>query len=471
MVSEHSADRVVVSTEDNGSFFDMESSEYDMPVVPKQNLVFPIKYKVIGLGLSLVTLLGLVFLNMPGPCSKRFVSEADLEQRKVVLVLKGEQQQAIGKLNVSMARDSMARAMKAAGTEAEHKWEQAHPLRKLPNAIQEHKAANTAKELKDAGTAQCIFNVAEAWASVYGMGVSLAGIIKTCPPPRDGVSEFACQVDSTFLIAWVGVIAAKLSLAASNCAQNLNVDAICAAGVTGLVSLFGELSAGAILAKETCGPPPKLPTDKISMLGDKGRRLQIGGGAVSNGLQCGVDVSIVASNFANFGLAINNAVKGPNCKHDALNSGVNRHTGVISALCAVDIGGAITYFLQSFVFLNLAVLHCQDTINAQILCTIGISGMLTAAAGTVPYGSAIHAACNYNGLLKSPEKQKLYNEIYAKKTRRLQGTLTDVESVLLQMGFNETSTAPDLDSKPSPADIDKLVDLMSSAVGERQCIE
>ena len=48
-------------------------------------------------------------------------------------------------------------------------------------------------------------------------------------------------------LAKVGNAAAKISLAASNCALSLNVDSVCAAGVTGLVAAFGEISAGACL--------------------------------------------------------------------------------------------------------------------------------------------------------------------------------------------------------------------------------
>ena len=41
----------------------------------------------------------------------------------------------------------------------------------------------------------------------------------------------ACpQVDASILVAWVGNLAAKISLAASNCALTLNVDSVCAAG-------------------------------------------------------------------------------------------------------------------------------------------------------------------------------------------------------------------------------------------------
>ena len=108
----------------------------------------------------------------------------------------------------------------------------------------------------------------EAFVSAVGMGDDINAIIRTCPAPRDGESELACQVNGGILGAWVGNLAAKLALAASNCAVTLNVDAVCSAGVTGLVSAMGEIAAGAALGAASCAPnPPSLTTTKI--LGEK----------------------------------------------------------------------------------------------------------------------------------------------------------------------------------------------------------
>ena len=94
----------------------------------------------------------------------------------------------------------------------------------------------------------------EAFVSAVGMGDDVNAIIRTCPAPRDGESELACQVNGAILGAWVGNLATKLALAASNCAITLNVDAVCSAGVTGLVSAMGEIAAGASLGAATCAP-------------------------------------------------------------------------------------------------------------------------------------------------------------------------------------------------------------------------
>ena len=84
---------------------------------------------------------------------------------------------------------------------------------------------NSKKSAKAMGPEECSFNVLEAFVSAVGMGDDLNAIIRTCPPPRDGESELACQVNGAILVAWVGNLATKLALAASNCALSTNVDA------------------------------------------------------------------------------------------------------------------------------------------------------------------------------------------------------------------------------------------------------
>ena len=145
----------------------------------------------------------------------------------------------------------------------------------------------------------------------------------------------------------------------------INVDAICSAGITGLVSGLGEIAAGASLGAATCtGTPPQLTTTQISVLGDQtvrdGRRLLIGEGPVGNGVQCGVDVGMVAANIANMGLAINKAVNVNKCKASTFRSPLNVVKGLQESLCTVDIGGAVAYIGQVVTFINLIVLHCQD---------------------------------------------------------------------------------------------------------------
>ena len=270
------------------------------------------------------------------------------------------------KNNQTVADETVMKAMVKAGHKIQDHWEK-HHIRKLDTltTIRKVKGFRQGQKVKLAGRAECAFNVLEAFVSAVGMGDDINAIIRTCPAPRDGESELACQVNGAILGAWVGNLATKLALATSNCALSINVDAICSAGITGLVSGLGEIAAGASLGAATCtGTPPQLTTTKISVLGDQtvrdGRRLLIGEGTVGNGVQCGVDVGMVAANIANMGIAINKAVNVNKCKASTFRSPLNVVKGLQESLCTVDIGGAVAYIGQVVTFINLIVLHCQD---------------------------------------------------------------------------------------------------------------
>merc|ERR1719343_462967 len=216
------------------------------------------------------------------------------------------------------------------------------------------------------GTAQCIFDVMQAMTLAIGLGDDINGMVATCPTPRDGAAEVACEVDSGLLVAYVGVLASKLSLAASSCAETANIDAVCSGGITGLIGVLGELAATAALAAPTCmtktqetsGANLGLPTTQISQLGvhrrlmnqtsvttADGRRLVIGEGTIGNGIQCGVDVSMVAENLADFGLAINEAAESGMCNPSMWTSNLAQNIGSLTqSIRTVDIAGAIAYF-------------------------------------------------------------------------------------------------------------------------------
>ena len=321
------------------------------------------------------------------------------------------------KMNQSMADSTVMNAMLQAGHKAQTDWEKTH-IRKLPTiqTIKAVKGFRQTQKAELAETQECSFNVLEAFVSAVGMGDDINAIIRTCPAPRDGESELACQVNGGILGAWVGNLAAKLALAASNCAVTLNVDAVCSAGVTGLVSAMGEIAAGAALGAASCAPnPPSLTTTKISVLGDqtvRERRLLIGEGAVGNGVQCGVDVGMVAANIANMGLAINKAVNVHKCKASTFRSPIAVFKGIPQALCTVDIGGAVAYIGEVVTFINLIVLHCQDFLEINAICSASIAAITTGAAAIAPYGAAVHAGCANNKFLKNPKSQALLNALW-----------------------------------------------------------
>ena len=114
-------------------------------------------------------------------------------------------------------------------------------------------------------------------------------------------------------------------------------------------------------------------------------------------------------------------------------------TGIFSALCTVDIGGAIAYMSQVVTFINLIVVHCQDFLDVSALCGASISGIITAAAAMAPYGAAVHAACAKGGVLKNPEKQKAINSIYKVPTPRRLEELNELKAANVLQGFGPGS--------------------------------
>ncbi|CAE7646864.1 unnamed protein product [Symbiodinium sp. CCMP2592] len=389
------------------------------------------------------------------------------------------------------AQKIVLKAMKSTGRKYSKHYEQ-RQVRSLPAdpadaaremltkaEIKTYKATRRQTRMRKATNAYCAFNVLEAFVSVVGMGDDINAIIRTCPAPRDGESELACQVNGAILVTWVANAAAKLSYAATNCALNLNVDAVCSVGVTGLVSVMGELAATASLAAATCtGVPPQLTTTKISVLGDQtvrdGRRLLIGQGPIGVGVQCGVDVGMVVANLANMGISINSAVNSGQCGRVSLDGPINKVTGIFSALCTVDIGGAIAYMSQVVTFINLIVVHCQDFLDVSALCGASISGIITAAAAMAPYGAAVHAACAEGDVLKNPKKQEIINGLYTVPTfpRRLEevqkvqemkdamANLKDLRQKLeAKIGFN--ASVPTMYSE---ANMEQMIQLMNDGI-------
>ncbi|CAK9000411.1 Uncharacterized WD repeat-containing protein alr3466 [Durusdinium trenchii] len=434
----------------------------------------------------LLPLLGLALLGLASTLAVRRIRCGDPEalegkaQIDVSSALRRAESQllrAAAAANRSSAEERVVKAMQKAGKHAHAQWEK-HHIRKLDTlqVLGDIKAYKKTQNTRVAKRAECAFNLLESFLSVVAMGDDLNGILRTCPPPRDGESELACQVDGSILVAWVGNLATKLALAATNCALSLNVDAVCAAGVTGLVSAFGELSAGAALGSATCRTTPvPLSTTEISQLGDtslKGRRLLIGQGEVGNGVQCAVDVGMVAANLANLGMAINKAVNVHDCKKSTFKRPLNVLKGIPEAWCTVDIGGAVAYISQVVTFINFIVVHCEDFLDINALCAGSIAAITTGAAAVAPYGAAIHVGCRHNALMKNPQELQKIEEMWVLPTaalpRRLAETPPLAESLATLARTRTAARAMGLNVSGDMAqtDAETLLNLMSAGLEE-----
>merc|ERR1712061_57067 len=211
----------------------------------------------------------------------------------------------------------------------------------------------------------------------------------------------------------------------------------------------------------------------ISELGDQtldgeytGRRLVIGEGPVGNGVQCGVDVSIVVENLANMGLAINQAAHSTNCKRENWHLPFPEgNKGLVRSLCTVDIGGAIAYFSQAVTFIQLAILNCKDFLDIKALCGASIAGVATAAAAIAPYASAVHVGCALNKEAKAATGtgRRLDDHDPIAHMNSVMGTL---RATMTKLGHNASIPSFRDQNTASEADLRKLVSLMEPAVME-----
>lgn len=223
-------------------------------------------------------------------------------------------------------------------------------------------------------------------------------------------------MDSGILIFWIGNLASKLAAAVSNCERTISAGGgfggglpgnlgapLCAKGVGQVAGALGELAGASSMAAEFCNATnvtdrgdyddPFL-SERVSRYGyqywyrqylDQDRRLLIGEGDIGNGIQCGVDVGMVATNTANMGLAINSAVNSGSCQHLGL--------PIRRAQCTVNIGDAVAFFAKVVTFIQFSILNCGDVMNTSALCGGSIAGIGAAAASLAPGVASIYAGC------------------------------------------------------------------------------
>ena len=133
-------------------------------------------------------------------------------------------------------------------------------------------------------------------------------------------------------------------------------------------------------------------------------------------------------------------------------------TGLFSAVCTVDIGGAIAYMSQVVTFINLIVVHCQDFLDVSALCGASISGIITAAAAMAPYGATVHAAC---AVLKNPAFPRRLEEV--KKVQEMKDAMANLKDLRQKLeskiGFN--ASVPTMYSE---ANMEQMIQLMKDGI-------
>jgi len=246
--------------------------------------------------------------------------------------------------------------------------------------------------------AYCFFDAYEAGDALMAMGVDIHAISKDCPRrDENDEAKLVCQVDSAALFEWVGEASTRLSQATSNCATTANIPTQCAGGITGLVSGMGELAASAALLAGTC--PGEHQAVFASEKASDMRRLFLASGEGATAVQCAVDVGLIISNIGNMAYFIYNAAESPWCDRQVSFSVANEQTGLASSNCAVDISGAIAFFLQMVSFVENLIVECLNQIIPPLLCSEGVTGVTASAAQLAHFGAATYTTCSHMDLV------------------------------------------------------------------------
>mmetsp|Transcript_77499 Transcript_77499/g.136703 ORF Transcript_77499/g.136703 Transcript_77499/m.136703 type:complete len:681 (-) Transcript_77499:172-2214(-) len=357
------------------------------------------KVAISGALMGLALLLVRPYLGVKDPCAANVdldaATELEMMSRKLASVKSKADSEHI-----------LARTKEVAGKEAIAKWEanrrDLQQVAVLPaDPVFQGRAPNNAfgSDNRDFQQAYCFFNAFQAGDALMGMGVDIHSIAKACPE-RDGHNsqQLICEVDSAALFEWVGEASTRLSQSASNCAVTANIPAQCAAGITGLVSGMGELAANAALLAGSC-PGPSQAEFKTEEASEAARRLFLGTGKGGVAVQCVVDVGQIISNIGNMAYFIDNAANSPSCSLDARFSTMNRETGLPNSNCAVDISGAIAFFLQMVAFVENLVVECVDKLILPLMCGESVTGITASAGLLAHFGASVYSTCTHMDLV------------------------------------------------------------------------
>eukprot|EP00933_Yihiella_yeosuensis_P019369 TRINITY_DN15717_c1_g1_i1.p1 TRINITY_DN15717_c1_g1~~TRINITY_DN15717_c1_g1_i1.p1 ORF type:complete len:739 (+),score=169.03 TRINITY_DN15717_c1_g1_i1:299-2218(+) len=271
------------------------------------------------------------------------------------------------------------------------------------------------------------------------MHPTLGQKISTWTPEEKG--RLACFLNANGLVGAMSYIAEALSFAAGDCSntiympeptfdQNAAVAArLCAADIATVVAIVSQFATGAAMAGTSCVNLDDQTTDKASRFGNAAayettaeaeddftlptnRRLsgsavpvpQLGGGGPANSMACLLDAETVALSMMQIGVEMDFAING-NCPGatDASKGGnypttwqtklANQLSGVTSASCTGNVGGAMNGFVNVITILQLMVMHCDNIMSAQRMCGQGVSMFFSAATTLVRAGGQLHAYC------------------------------------------------------------------------------
>lgn len=316
-------------------------------------------------------------------------------------------------------------------------------------------------------TAHCVFDVLQATTSLAFVAANVNDAVRTCPGlhlnnlmSKNNTQGKLCALNAAFAFGEIANLAAELSLAANDCAVTLlpNVDALCAASVSGLVYGIAEMAAGGALIATACNggkflgeplPPGATPANvsfsgmhaaarrleedskavgganapeqteglkKVPESGDAApdRKLLFGGGKGSTSTQCATQVGGSMWSLAQAALYITQATKGSigplgQCPPKNVFGG-KKFKGPVykqaQAFCAQNVAGILVAYAQILAFIQMAVVDCANVFNLPAICGTGITAVAGSFAAVAETGPGIFLACDE---LQDPLLKKAIN--------------------------------------------------------------
>lgn len=335
-------------------------------------------------------------------------------------------------------------------------------------------------------------------------------------------SKLACFLNANGLVATFAYIAESLSFAAGDCSntifqpsptnsQNSQVLAsLCAADIATIIALTSQFATGAAMAGTSCSNLNDKSSAQASQFGTMGRQappydphepqagesqrrlaadtaVVLGGGHGANTLQCFLDASTVGLSMMQIGVEMDFAINGncagatdpskggnyPTTKQEKL---ANQLTGVTTAACTGNVGGAINGFTNVILLLQLMVMHCDNIMTANRMCGQGITMFFSAASTLVRASGQLHDYCYLKAFTASqivarwPDERAKFRATHRYR-RRLEDnkkvTLEDATKWWLSKGYNLSDPTAQFWQVPSsPTSLRKLLKMVRPAVDE-----
>merc|ERR1719204_127464 len=313
----------------------------------------------------------------------------------------------------------------------------------LPPTNQSRALKPNLRDPKDqAQLAGCIFDATGLANSVARLGANINDLAHTCRDVKwddfmngHDAHTKVCSINLAAVISSVVGLATSIATAVDTCQFTLipNVNALCSATITGLMTAVTGMAGGATMMAASCtttGWYAKIPegvtpsnvgsnarhdAKKAGLIPDErrlsesphfsddlagrreatnasdhapARRLLFGGGKGSLATQCATSIIGMEWSIAYLALNINSA-KG-NCPA----KGFGLLKQVSENLCNVDVSSVITGFLTIIVYIEWIMWQCTDEVNLPAICGSGATAMLASMAGISKAASGMYLACD-----------------------------------------------------------------------------